>query len=288
MLGEVDQRKRPLHRLSGRCVVVQRRSELEVLSRRQAPVEAPLVPRTEPDDTAHGGGAIGDVVPVNRGSPAIRSDERGKDAQERRLPRTVRAHHAVHHAGRNNEVQSAQRMHDFLGATGPPTPHFESLLEVLDLNDGRHGLVSRAVTSARLQLRMATLLVATRLSLRSRDTTATMRHFLRGAKQWREFSDDDALAALRLPARALRANCLAQSIALTVALERSGQQPTLVLGCRRYENREWGAHAWVVVGNRVLDALPSGPHEPLARLAAKNQWVPAPITEQEGLLKESG
>lgn len=135
---------------------------------------------------------------------------------------------------------------------------------------------------------MAVLLVATRRSLRQRDTTATMRHFLRQDKQWRPFSDNDAFAAMRLPARALRANCLSQSIALAVAFQRSGHEPTLILGCRRYENREWGAHAWVLVGDRVLDALPSGPHEPLARLAANNQWVPAPITEQEKLLRESG
>lgn len=129
---------------------------------------------------------------------------------------------------------------------------------------------------------MAVLLAATRLSLRRRDTTETMRHFSRRSRSWPSFSDTDALAALRVPARVLRGNCLAQSIALTVALQRAGEEPTLVLGCRRYDNREWGAHAWVVVDGRVLDARPSGPHQSLARLAASTQWVPAPLSSADG------
>ncbi len=74
-----------------------------------------------------------------------------------------------------------------------------------------------------------------------------------------------------------RANCLAQSIALTVALERAEKQPVLVLGCRLYADRRWGAHAWVVDGDQVLDALPSGAHAPLAQLVADTQWVPGPV-----------
>ncbi|MEY2399472.1 MAG: Transglutaminase-like superfamily [Actinomycetota bacterium] len=100
---------------------------------------------------------------------------------------------------------------------------------------------------------------------------------LDSTRRWPPFSGPEALRALRVPARALRANCLTQSVALTVAFERANQNPTLVLGCRRYENRKWGAHAWVIVGSDVFDAIPSGAHEPLARLTAETEWVPAPM-----------
>jgi hypothetical protein len=84
--------------------------------------------------------------------------------------------------------------------------------------------------------------------------------------------------AVRRFARVLRANCLSQSVALTVALDRAAQDPTLVLGCRRYADRNWGAHAWVEVGSTVLDALPSGEHAALAWLDARSQWDAAPRT----------
>jgi hypothetical protein len=77
----------------------------------------------------------------------------------------------------------------------------------------------------------------------------------------------------------LPANCLPQSIALTVALGRAGYAPTLILGCRRYDARNWGAHAWVSVAGEVLDPIPSGPHQALAHLDAGTGWTPMPVVE---------
>jgi hypothetical protein len=76
------------------------------------------------------------------------------------------------------------------------------------------------------------------------------------------------------------ATCLAQSVALAAVLERGQQHPTLVLGCRQYEDRRWGAHAWVIVGGEVLDPVPGGPHAELARLEATSGWVPVPAAPQ--------
>jgi hypothetical protein len=63
-------------------------------------------------------------------------------------------------------------------------------------------------------------------------------------------------------------------VALAAVLERRGHAPTLVLGCRQYEDRHWGAHAWVVVDGEVLEPVAGGPHQELARLDAVNGWVP--------------
>jgi hypothetical protein len=124
---------------------------------------------------------------------------------------------------------------------------------------------------------MTALLAATVISLRRRDTTETLRYLVKRAKRWPDFSATEGLRALRRAARIFRANCLAQSIALTVALERAEHRPVLILGCRLYPDRRWGAHAWVVAGAEVLDALPSGAHAPLAQLASDTQWVPGPV-----------
>ena len=124
---------------------------------------------------------------------------------------------------------------------------------------------------------MAALLAAAVISLRRRDTTETLRRLTDRARPWPDFSAPHGMRALRRAARVLRANCLAQSVALTVALESAKTRPTLILGCRRYEDRSWGAHAWVIVGSEVLDALPSGAHTPLAQLRSDTSWVPAPV-----------
>ena len=152
---------------------------------------------------------------------------------------------------------------------------------------GDHGLHSRGVTSARLQLRMVLLVAITRVLLRRRDTTAALRLLIKWSRRWPEFSADEGLRAVRRAAKVFRANCLAQSVALTVALQGAKKSPVLILGCRRYENRSWGAHAWVLVDSAVLDALPSGAHEPLARLSADTQWIPAPIPPGDRV-RESG
>src|SRR5256885_17102751 len=98
--------------------------------------------------------------------------------------------------------------------------------------------------SVLLQLRITALLAATRRSLRRRDTTATLRQFTHGAP-WPSFDADDGLRAVRRASRLMGANCLAQSVALTVACARAGSDPELILGCRRYGDAKWGRPAWI-------------------------------------------
>jgi hypothetical protein len=93
------------------------------------------------------------------------------------------------------------------------------------------------------------------------------------------------MRAVRRAARLVGGDCLAQSIALTAALARANADPTMVLGCRRYGEREWGAHAWVVVDGEVFEPLRAGAHHALAGLGAGTQWVPAPITQVGGFRK---
>jgi hypothetical protein len=69
-------------------------------------------------------------------------------------------------------------------------------------------------------------------------------------------------------------------VVLAAMLEQAEQHPTLILGCRQYENRRWGAHAWVVVGGEILDPVPGGPHAELARLEGASDWVPVPPARQ--------
>jgi hypothetical protein len=130
--------------------------------------------------------------------------------------------------------------------------------------------------SVLLQLRITVLLAATKRSLRRRDTTGTLR-LLADQGSWSPFDADDGLRAVRRAARVLGANCLAQSVALTVASTRAGLDPELILGCRRYGGGQWGAHAWITLGARVYDPLPSGEHQALASISAGTAWVPTPI-----------
>jgi hypothetical protein len=123
---------------------------------------------------------------------------------------------------------------------------------------------------------MTALLAATKRSLRRRDTTATLRLFADGAP-WPSFDANDGLRAVRRASRLLGANCLSQSVALTVATTRAGKDPELILGCRRYGGGKWGAHAWIVLDAHVYDPIPSGEHQALASISAGTQWVPAPI-----------
>jgi len=82
----------------------------------------------------------------------------------------------------------------------------------------------------------------------------------------------DAMRAVQRAGRLLRATCLAQSMALTTLLERDGQHPSLVLGCRRYGDNAWGAHAWVEVGTAVFEPVQAASHIELARLSAAGGW----------------
>jgi hypothetical protein len=137
----------------------------------------------------------------------------------------------------------------------------------------------RRVRAAALLLRMTLLLARVAASLRRRDTTATLQRYAARPSQWPSFEPRAGLRAVRRASRAVRANCLPQSIALAVALTRTGHEPEVVLGCRRYDDRNWGAHAWVCVEGVVLDPIPSGAHEALARLNAGTGGNPVPVAE---------
>lgn len=75
--------------------------------------------------------------------------------------------------------------------------------------------------------------------------------------------------------RRLGGACLPQSVALAALLRRDGEEPVLVVGCQRYENRTWGAHAWVRVSDSVLDPDPCGEHADLAWYRSVNDWQPS-------------
>jgi hypothetical protein len=90
---------------------------------------------------------------------------------------------------------------------------------------------------------------------------------------------DAALLAVQRASRVTGGACLPQSVALAALLRRDGAAPVLVVGCRRYENRTWGAHAWVRVDGTVLDPDPSGEHAELAWYRSENDWQPGPPDE---------
>jgi len=68
--------------------------------------------------------------------------------------------------------------------------------------------------------------------------------------------------------------CLGQAVALTAILTRAGEDVTLVLGSRRYDEAKWGAHAWVGAGGDLLDPLPGlDHHRPLGVYRADDGWA---------------
>lgn len=124
---------------------------------------------------------------------------------------------------------------------------------------------------------MTRLLLVARASLRQRGLTETLRRLTVGKPVAAGASSAEALRALHLAGRMVHAPCLAQSVALTAALTRARKTPVLVLGARRYEDRRWGAHAWVEVGDDVLDPVPTDRHDAFARLDATTGWVPVAV-----------
>ena len=116
-----------------------------------------------------------------------------------------------------------------------------------------------------------------RALLRGHDTTWTLRRITRArSPRARHVDGDSAVVAVRRAGRMAKATCLPQSVALVALLARDGVDPVLVLGCRRYEDRTWGAHAWVELGEKVLEPVPAGAHEELAVLQRSKAWIPTP------------
>ena len=121
------------------------------------------------------------------------------------------------------------------------------------------------------------MLVAADVLLRARDTTTALRRLARPGRSGRGLDPSLALAAVQRAGRVTRAQCLAQSVALAALLVRSGQDAEVVLGCHRYAAGQWGAHAWVDCAGEKLEPVPAGPHDELARCAARERWVPAAV-----------
>jgi hypothetical protein len=131
------------------------------------------------------------------------------------------------------------------------------------------------VPDLRLQLRAVALLAATRVLLRRRGTTATLRVLTRARAGATPVDLHAALRAMRRAGRLVGGQCLAQSVALTAVLARAHLDPTLVLGCRPQGEDPWTAHAWVLVDGEILEPVAGLRHAELARLDAAKDWVPA-------------
>lgn len=131
-----------------------------------------------------------------------------------------------------------------------------------------------------MQARAAWAVVSASVLLRRKPTDAVVRRLVSRRAVRQRVAPDEAMRAVRRGARVFGGACLPQSVALTALLARQGDTPTLVLGCRLYENHEWGAHAWVQLGASELDPVPSGPHASLAHLNAATDWKPVAAAPQ--------
>ena len=130
------------------------------------------------------------------------------------------------------------------------------------------------MASALLQARALALVTAARLLLPRRGTAATLRRLAPPPRARGTVDTGAALLAVRRTSRVAGGACLPQSVALAALLRRDGAAPVLVVGCQRYENRTWGAHAWVRVDTTVLDPDPCGEHAELAWYRSENDWQP--------------
>jgi hypothetical protein len=118
------------------------------------------------------------------------------------------------------------------------------------------------------------MLSASRLLLDRSGTSATLRRLSGKRRRSRAVDPQRALLAIRRAARLVGGACLPQAVALAALLQRGGEDPVLVLGCRRTPRQHWTAHAWVEVGDLVLEPVTTAEHAPLAHLKAIDGWVP--------------
>ena len=126
-----------------------------------------------------------------------------------------------------------------------------------------------------LAARATALVGLARVLLKRRDASEVLRRLAGGAARRtpsRSLHPDEALVAVRRAGRLTGGECLPQSIALAALLQRGGESPVVVLGCRRYGPQEWGAHAWVELGEGRYDPLWQPEHAALARLSAAHDW----------------
>jgi hypothetical protein len=73
-------------------------------------------------------------------------------------------------------------------------------------------------------------------------------------------------------------DCLPQAVALTALLRGGGHEPSLILGCRKNRSGGWSAHAWVEIGQDVLEPGGGTGFARLARLNRESDWVPSPLS----------
>ncbi|MEY2569750.1 MAG: Transglutaminase-like superfamily [Acidimicrobiaceae bacterium] len=132
-----------------------------------------------------------------------------------------------------------------------------------------------------LQVRAALLVLAAVLLLRWRGTTRTLQRLARPGRVRHPAPPAPALRAVQRAGGRLHVPCLAQSVALAALLVRDGREPSVVLGVHRYEDRQWGSHAWVECDGIVLEPVLAGPHAELARCAAAQAWVPAQAAAEQ-------
>src|SRR5205807_1517 len=181
---------------------------------------------------------------------AIGDDQRGQDAQERALARAVGAHHAVDGAVVHRHGRPPQCVDGFFRTPWQPASDVEPLhepdrLDGWDAGTSVSHIYARVVPALRLHIRSAALLAATRLVLRRRGTTGTLRALTRRPARRGEVQPQKALRAVRRAGRVVGGSCLAQSVALAAVLEGAERHPTLILGARREAGQSWSAHAWV-------------------------------------------
>lgn len=124
-------------------------------------------------------------------------------------------------------------------------------------------------------------MVMSRVMLRSRDTTTTLRR-LAGRPDRVPGSPIDpqrAVRAVQIAARIVGGVCLPQAVTLTALLQRGGHEPMLVLGCLRNADGTWSAHAWVDVDGKDFQPVFASGHSALAVLTARSGWIPSQVPD---------
>lgn len=137
-------------------------------------------------------------------------------------------------------------------------------------------VLQRLRRSLPLHLRALFLLCAVRLLLPRAGLRRTLRAVDALARLQRRPQPATQLlsAVVRVSRRAVPGSaCLAQAITLAGLMRAQGEDPAVVLGCRR-DGDGWKAHSWVERDGAILDSLRTE-HSELARYTAAGGWRPS-------------
>ena len=139
----------------------------------------------------------------------------------------------------------------------------------------------RPLHKAALHLELLVCGAAARLLVKSRGIEPTLRRLARPGAGWGSTAapNDAVRAARRLHRFVGRGTCLEESAALAAVLARRGGTPDLIVGCRRYPDGTWGAHAWVVADGVRCDLVPAGEHAALTRYSLDSGWRAEALTQ---------